>query len=591
MKRIYGFTLGLMLIALSVSCENEKLQPVAQQKQKLPDIEKIGQCCISSSSQKLEFSSDPSQSYSITADDWITVTQEPGKITLSFSENKGFKPRQGTVNIVNQTQKTNCPVPVIQDECIRSLRKIMRDNQDISIFYSALVSTHLIDETFDLWDVDYPSPSVDSTYYGYFHSGYSLRYRSGYEDVIFAYPDKRYLKHTVFAVPNSILAKRGINSVDDLNTFAKSVYPESNDALHDFLAYHMLPEWLPYDELNVTDKNLVNNREHWDELDNEDFYETLLPHSIMRISTPFTDQEHRYINRKGTEATNLEYTGILVTAPTDCEAVNGGYYLLDDILTYDDNVRSNVLNTRMRIFATTLSPDFMNRDNEMPTFRETETGNGYTKTVAFKQGFTRNWKMENDYSSFYVRQPNVQFSIFMGHEILIRGMFDFSFKLPPVPADGKYEIRMIVTPHNTSYYYSGGGCIAQSFIKEGSEGNWKDCLAPIDYSEAWSGPVVGMITDQDLENNGMSIDEFDRELRARGYMKAMDSYHSSTTSTLRDNEWAYRKILSTEYLKAGQDYYLRFRNIFDDPTSIMSLSIIELVPECVYDGEVAEDRH
>ena len=75
-----------------------------------------------------------------------------------------------------------------------------------------------------------------------------------------------------------------------------------------------------------------------------------------------------------------------------------------------------------------------------------------------------------------------------------------------------------------------------------------------------------------------------------GFMKAPDSYRPGGGNTMRENG-IIRRILATEYLTETQDYWLRFRQVLDDPNCYISLDYLELCPKSVYASPQGEDRH
>ena len=95
--------------------------------------------------------------------------------------------------------------------------------------------------------------------------------------------------------------------------------------------------------------------------DPEDFYETMCPGTIMRFCSPSAGL---FINRKGLQ-NKATIRGVKVLSPsesgvTDQSALNGVYHYIDRPLVYSTEVRDNVLNCRIRVDGTTMSPDFMN---------------------------------------------------------------------------------------------------------------------------------------------------------------------------------------------------------------------------------------
>ena len=83
----------------------------------------------------------------------------------------------------------------------------------------------------------------------------------------------------------------------------------------------------------------------------------------------------------------------------------------------------------------------------------------------------------------------------------------------------------------------------------------------------------------------------DKAMHNRGYMKAMDSYRSSGGNVFRQNVENLRRVLVTTHLEEGKDYYLRFRQVLDDPKCYLSFDYIELCPASVYNSPVGEDPH
>ena len=98
---------------------------------------------------------------------------------------------------------------------------------------------------------------------------------------------------------------------------------------------------------------------------------------------------------------------------------------------------------------------------------------------------------------------------------------------------------------------------------------------------------VGWEADTDDEEENKAID---KAMRNRGFMKAMDSY-GSTSEPFRTYNNDVRRILVKQYLRADQEYWLRFRQILEGSTLYMSIDYIEICPKDVYDSPDGEDRH
>lgn len=513
---------------------------------------------------------------------------------------------------------------------------LMEENPDITIFCEAIKATGLRSELEKYIDPEYPwAPTKGRNQKIYYDSTIShfkattttakaLIYDTGAEtDQMGTIPDLRYFKYTVFVVKDSILKQKGINNLDDLRAQAKIWYnigedyadTSNNSALKKFIMYHILPEQLEYNKLNLTGTKkcaiVEKNRSHLDELDVEDFYEPILPHSIMRISTPYSDNTHAlgiFINRKGTETTGLDYPGIRIANPSeyngvDPSAMNGCYHYIDDVLLYDDNTRNDVLNTRMRVMANTMSPDFINSGASGRT-NEGNAGDKYT--VGFLKGFCTNFEALNDNTQYWVRYADQSFGTWMGYEMTIRGIYDLAVKLPNVPFDGTWEVRLWVNSMSSYQGKKNPRGIVQFYFNDGrldEYGNkdWKACGIPVDLRIPGTDARIGNVTDSDIkkldddeENYEKNLDLYDKAMRNRGYMKGMDSYNPSGSEdqNLRSSTDCSRKIVCNEFMRADGTYWLRMRQVMDIESADFPFCFIEMVPKSVYASETyKEDRH
>ena len=243
------------------------------------------------------------------------------------------------------------------DKVIRSsnqfLPGLMKENPNLTIFYSALVATKLIekmdavyfDESYPEIEYSWTEQALRDNYPG-IHRNYTAFENTAESADRIAYPDKREFKFTMFVMPDTALAtysdnywSGGIKDLNDLREYAKKVYNDAdhiNDAdtlttspLYKLIAYHILPCWLSYDQFNTRQPELVKRHLSLKEHDIEDFFATMLPHSIMRISTPYPDGATAlgiFINRRGTATTGLVSEGVRI-------AQNASEYNLPGSLT------------------------------------------------------------------------------------------------------------------------------------------------------------------------------------------------------------------------------------------------------------------
>ena len=463
------------------------------------------------------------------------------------------------------------------------LPDVIKADTTVSLFYTALVETRLSDSLINFIDERYKEPGGDSTTIG-------VKYKTGLETERGIYPAKRYFKFTAFVEKNEVFRAKGIYTLDDLKAYAKSVYDASypehagkfdNDPtdrrnpLNRFISYHLLESYCGYNDFNVTNSNILANFVKRDYQDVEDYFETMMPNSIMRICTP-NKPNNVYLNRKGYSNKVVTVPGIRVKAPseTDVEqtALNGLYHYIDDILVYSKNVRENVLNIRMRIDATTLSPDFINSGGRNRLLNSNDR-----VSTGMKRGFVKNVSFSQE-TIVYVRYRDPTFSCYCGDEVAMKGIYDITFKIPPVPTSGTYEVRL-------GYFAMPSRGVIQIYF------NGDPCGIPLDLRIEGSDHRIGWVTDSELGSEE-SIKAADKSMRNRGYMKGMDIYaNNNTDNTFRNQVGSLRRILTTEYMYADRDNFIRIRQVLDDVTAEFPFDYIEVVPKSAYSGEIPEDMH
>lgn len=475
----------------------------------------------------------------------------------------------GVVHTINRVLSTNNDL----------LPELMEKDSTISLFYSAFIKTGLdkvlhnfIDETYSCGDDSVENGIVYFT---------AAEWETAY------FPKQRKFMYTVFAEPNSVFKNHtpSITTLTELIAFAKKTYDETypedrglydydfthrKNPLNRFVAYHILDRLANYYDLTVSGdykKHMLATNV----LDATDYYETLCPYTILQASSP---QEGMFLNRKGV-GYRYSVRGVRVSEPTqsnvDQSAWNGVYHYIDDVLTYNIETIVKVLNCRIRIDATTLSPDFM-----------TSGARGRPGTAScssFKTGFIKNWNI-SDNTFITIRNRHLDFDCYQGDEIVLIGQFDFNFKLPPVP-EGTYEIRL-------GYCAFASRGVVQLYFDN------KPCGIPLDLRLFATNPVVGWVPDVTGADAAEKNKATDKALHNRGYMKGPDSmrrYWGGNYSIFRNQPQTFRRILTTQYLSSNEDHYIRVRQILENNKADFDLDYIELCPKSIYASEEGEDTH
>lgn len=459
----------------------------------------------------------------------------------------------------------------------------MAEDSTITLFTQALQLTGLADSLIKNIDYSY-SCSNDSV-----HEGKMVRCTSGSQLFTRSYwPEKRYFKYTAFVEPDEVYHRYGIYTIDDLIAHAKMIYDQTYDKdanlydndpthrknpLNRFVSYHLLPRIGQYNDW-VQSGDLREQCWYTSISDPEEFYPTMCPGTIMRFAGP---PAGLFINRKGVQ-NNAPIPGVKVLSPSesgsiDQNAENGVYHYIDDILAYTPQVRDEVLNCRIRIDATTLSPDFINCNGKGRYGEDLLTG--------FKNDYITDWVVSPE-TYVGVHSDVGYWNSYCANAVCISGVFDVAFKLPPVPS-GTYEIRL-------GYTCGDERGVVQVYLKEEESGKgYQPCGIPVDLREYGPAPHIGWVEDTDDPEQNIAND---KAMHNRGYMKAMDSYRSGgAEGPLRNNNWNLRRILATEYLNEASTYWLRFRQVLNDPQRYWSFDYIELCPSDVYKSPQGEDTH
>lgn len=481
------------------------------------------------------------------------------------------------------------------------LAELVCSDPNLSIFGEALKMTGLADSIDsgiedESYIIDPDSTVANKSHVKYF-GGHNVYYR---------YPAKREFKYSIFAEPDSVYKFYNINSIDDLIAYAKKIYDKTypqdaglydNDysnrknPLNRFVAYHILDRWSSYSELTVSEAGFdgsVRSQFLTDKQDIMEFYETMAPYTILKVSDA---NGQKYVNRKGVGTRcSSHLVGARIMTPSESNALydnysdarNGVYYYVDRMIQYDTDVTiGEVLNIRMRIDATTLSPDFMNSGarNIIRNSDDKAKGAEYLM-MGFRPGSARNFIFGED--TFFGVHERFWCNSYEDDMCACLENFDIKFKLPPVPSGMTYEVRL-------GYQAGSERTVVQIYFDDNLTGDIP-CGIPVDLRKF--GDAYGWEFDEDLGDED-AIEANDKAMRNQGYMKGPGSYtHPHGETTMRNNTYkqCLRRILTTKYFEEGHSYYIRLRQVLDNNAE-MSLDYIELVPKSVYNGSVAEDRY
>lgn len=410
-------------------------------------------------------------------------------------------------------------------------------------------------------------------------------------------------------------------------TEAQGNLKNAKNALNQFLAYHFMDG-----KIVMEDRSAVH---HWNEYNyicgdsyavkssdqysvNVWDYYTTMSGALLKVTQLAEGEKDFYLNRISKYNTewvgtnqgdykelgvayenNLNGLNILVNKENsyvdslgikktfDNNGANGYYYPINHVLVNNDRTRDALSSERIRIDFTTMFPEFLSNDIR---------GN---KAAYFPQGYFKNLMNESVDTKLYYMQEGFDgatwgWKDYQGDEFAVSGQYDFVVKLPRVPKDGTYELRLGCSNN-------GERGMVQIYLGTTPD-NLLPIGLPIDQREVPDViPGNPWVADKDVNYDKTTCLENDRNLRNQGYMKGPQYFHQNGNSkggepvrNIRGagtvDAAALRRILTAQTFYANQDYYLRFKLAIPDyATSRLFLDYIEFVPSSVYNGTEPED--
>lgn len=479
------------------------------------------------------------------------------------------------------------------------LTDLLQKNPRISLFYEAMVMTGFDQQLQDVMD-----PRFDAYKREDGLAGINDRRTEDNKNIVcpVLYPMNRRIGYTGFIETNEVLHNAGIDttSIQGLIEYAKQIYdvsfPEDQYAyeatdfanpkhpLYRFVAYHFLDRRI-YTEMMTTYLHFKENVN-----DATDFYETMCHGTILKASRGLSTKNQTHLNRRYGEShgTFRNVKGVPVDEYEMYDGSNGLYYLIEEPLVYSQDVVRDVLTDRMRFDAATLMPELATNDifrNGDGSVDGPSRGHSYQIPNTTEYSYVENLKVFQD-AIIYYQAPVIGFWCWYADEIVAKGSYDFAIKLPPVPT-GTYEVRY-------GYVPMGHRGVVQVYIGEENK-DWQPCGIPIDLTDNASGsvlsPKIGWFDDSDCESED-DIIKRDKAMHNRGYMKGPDTQAEGTdkNNIARKQSNHLRRIVATQTLEQGKNYYLRFRSV-DETAKEFMFDYLELCPREVYDNPlVMEDR-
>ena len=434
-------------------------------------------------------------------------------------------------------------------------------------------------------------------------------------------PEHRYYGYTLFAETDDFWrAELGKEPADitpaDVQAWvvSKGFYPDAKDntdytsednALNQFITYHILPVRLPVDKLvihyNERGYNYRTSTQYT--VPTYELYTTMGKRRLLKLyqcGPAFSvDADSKiYLNRfpqlaNGRHDNYAEVSvtpqteGIVVNTENPVNLVNAYIYPIDKPLVYDENTRDNFQKQRLRFDVAGLFPEFMNNDIRANRNKALCIGIPVSKNYPYLDDL----EIEEGTKFYYLSGLGLGWNNWQGDEMNITGSPEITLRMPPVPKAGTYEIRYAIQTN------SGLRGMVQVYF-----GTNKDNLPaqgiPLDLrmggtirrTSAGNFPsIVGWEADQTEDDDYNA--EVDKRMRNNGFMKGAAHYAFTPggSNYARDSETTIRRIIVREYMYPERTYYLKFKNVLDDESKEFYMDYIELCAKEVYDNPMTPE--
>lgn len=454
-------------------------------------------------------------------------------------------------------------------------------------------------------------------------------------------PERRYIGFTLFAEgddwwettlglePNSITSLEPENIVKMISDYVVSNgyhlpgattgtdYTDEKNALNQFVTYHLLPAKIEPGKL------VIHYNETWYNINDKqkgnivyDYYTTMGKRRLLKTyeanKTCTGEKDVIWINRfpKLNNARNVTYVTeescddlkagvrILTSDPSNPEIYNGYIYKIDNCLYFNEQVAENMGSERIRIDGASMFKEFITNDircNENLT-REYNTKR-FPSDKDYKY-FDDMEISENTYFFYFSGRESTSSTWYnyQGDELHAVGNYEITMKLPPVPKDGVYELRIGTNANDQRgmcqiYWGTNKNALPAAGIPLDMRMGGFKVTTKAGNLNSISGYEDDQVGDDDLNA------EIDKKMRNNSFMKAPNSIYAwGSAKTLR-GQYNYlgdvaclRRIVLREEMKSDETYYIQFKSVLEDVTSQFYFDYIELCPKNVYDNpETPED--
>lgn len=381
-------------------------------------------------------------------------------------------------------------------------------------------------------------------------------------------------------------------------------YSDPKNVLYQFITYHIIPARIAKNNL------VIHYSEKGYDLDNPgrltipvyDYQTTMGQRRLIKLYESkqsngiYLNRFPRLNNERDGDYMEIgcddSKQGFLINDAGMREVLNGYIYPITPVegttgpatLAYDQQTRENLQKERIRFDVTSLFPEFLTNNIKM-TFskRGGNQGNwGFPIDADFK--YLSNLSIEAGTNFGYLPGMNradgrdYKWMNYQADEFNVRGSYEMTFTMPPVPMKSIYEIRFSVQSNSNSR----GMC--QVYF--GTNPDRLPAMGiPLDMRLRGNKAITGW--EEDKANDPDYNANIDKKMRNLGFMKGPEYYNPgrNTGTTARREGDTTRRIIVRQEMDPDQTYYLKFKSVLEDTSKEFVVDYFEICAKEVYDNE------
>ncbi len=508
--------------------------------------------------------------------------------------------------IVHQVEDVICPSATSAGDYLLDI--ILNQKEGYLVMARAIQAAGLLDTLKQV---------RDEVYEKMYKQGDIPDYSDGY--TLASAPSHKLIGFTLFLEPDSLWQSYGIDPKapdmleklvqwiqdqhqysDEDQLIADKDYENPKNLLYQWMTYHILPMRVPANMLIIHENEIGYNLNNPGQLGNP-VTDYLSPMGKRRLLKVYQSAESNgvFLNRfpklddgrRGTGhelSCDADKTGCMVMRDhpmaITSDIQNANIYPLDKPLSFNDEVRDDLHRERIRFDFMTLLPELTTNDiRKKQLIGSVAYSNEQYATIPPSNiyNYCQELTLSDDSYFRYWNAYGVKAAHLYCDEVLIFGHGDITFRLPPVPRSGMYEIRY-------GYLANNGRDISQIYFGTDPK---KLAVTGIPMDMRINGETYGTGWELDTEDEDYNA-EMDKKMRNNTYMKGAKSVTASGDVTLnsRTRVENMRRILTRQYMEPNKSYYLRMKSVLNDASKCIHLDYMELCPKEVYDNpEKPED--